>query len=227
MGCSPERPRATASAGHAVGNLLLAAMTAIEGGDFEEGVRQPEPDPRRARPGRPGERGAADAARQHRDRRYRRRVSRGSCGPTGSTASWLTPDDVEASEDALAAIAEADLIVLGPGSLYTSVLPSLLIPIGPRCDRSSPTRRVCTCATSRPRRARRQGSTSRRTSPRLIAHTAPGLIDVVLANNRFDARIPTGLPRRDRAPRLAAGRVAVRAAPRPRRCRRPGERPPP
>src|SRR4051794_25266077 len=27
-------------AGHAVGNLLLAAMTAIEGGDFEEGVRQ-------------------------------------------------------------------------------------------------------------------------------------------------------------------------------------------
>ena len=27
-------------AGHAVGNLLLAAMTAIEGGDFEEGVRR-------------------------------------------------------------------------------------------------------------------------------------------------------------------------------------------
>ena len=27
-------------AGHAVGNLLLAAMTALEGGDFEEGVRR-------------------------------------------------------------------------------------------------------------------------------------------------------------------------------------------
>ena len=27
-------------AGHAVGNLLLAAMTAIEGGDFAEGVRR-------------------------------------------------------------------------------------------------------------------------------------------------------------------------------------------
>ena len=26
--------------GHAVGNLLLAAMTALEGGDFEEGVRR-------------------------------------------------------------------------------------------------------------------------------------------------------------------------------------------
>ena len=41
---------------------------------------------------------------------------------------WITPDDVRASEDALAAIAEAELIVLGPGSLYTSLLPSLLIP---------------------------------------------------------------------------------------------------
>ncbi len=25
----------------------------------------------------------------------------------------------------------------------------------------------------------------------LVAHTAPGLVDLVLANNRFDARIPT------------------------------------
>src|SRR6185295_17296476 len=29
-----------ALSGHAVGNLLLAAMTALEGGDFEEGVRR-------------------------------------------------------------------------------------------------------------------------------------------------------------------------------------------
>ena len=41
---------------------------------------------------------------------------------------WLTPEDVRASEDALRAIAEAELIVLGPGSLFTSLLPGLLLP---------------------------------------------------------------------------------------------------
>src|SRR5207244_11749060 len=30
----------TTLGGHAVGNLLIAALTAVEGGDFEEGVRQ-------------------------------------------------------------------------------------------------------------------------------------------------------------------------------------------
>ena len=33
-------PQVPGIGGHPVGNLLLAAMTAVEGGDFEEGVRQ-------------------------------------------------------------------------------------------------------------------------------------------------------------------------------------------
>ncbi|MTV26075.1 uridine diphosphate-N-acetylglucosamine-binding protein YvcK [Nitriliruptoraceae bacterium ZYF776] len=41
---------------------------------------------------------------------------------------WLEPHDPPATPDAVAAIERADLIVLGPGSLYTSLLPNLLVP---------------------------------------------------------------------------------------------------
>jgi uncharacterized cofD-like protein len=40
----------------------------------------------------------------------------------------LLPEDAVASEEAIAAIAVADQIVIGPGSLYTSVLATLLVP---------------------------------------------------------------------------------------------------
>jgi uncharacterized cofD-like protein len=186
LGATAESP---GLAGHAVGNLLLAAMTAIEDGDFEEGVR-----------------------RLNRILAVRGQVVPVSAVPLtlhalttdGETVDgqsrimrtegiqrvWLTPDEVDASEDALAAIAEADLIVLGPGSLYTSVLPSLLIPsVRDTVLTASATRLyVCNVATQ-------EGETSgldlSAHVAALVGHTAPGLVDVVLANNRFDARIPS------------------------------------
>lgn len=40
---------------------------------------------------------------------------------------WLEPADAVGTPDAVAAIERADLIVLGPGSIYTSLLPNLLV----------------------------------------------------------------------------------------------------
>jgi len=41
---------------------------------------------------------------------------------------WLIPGDAEASAEAIQAILAADQIVIGPGSLYTSLLATLLVP---------------------------------------------------------------------------------------------------
>jgi len=41
---------------------------------------------------------------------------------------WLEPKNPRAPEEALEKLREADLIILGPGSLFTSVIPNLLIP---------------------------------------------------------------------------------------------------
>lgn len=41
---------------------------------------------------------------------------------------WLEPPNCHALTDALDALEQADIIVVGPGSLYTSIIPNLLVP---------------------------------------------------------------------------------------------------
>src|SRR5882672_3141008 len=104
--------------GHPVGNLLLAAMTQLEGGDFEEGVRRAN----RVLAVRGQVLPAAATPLTLHARMHDGTVLDGQSLITrtaGIERAWVTPADAAASDDALAAIAEADLIVLGPGSLYT------------------------------------------------------------------------------------------------------------
>ena len=175
-------------AGHAVGNLLLAAMTAVEGGDFEEGVRRIN----RILAVR-GRVVPVTATPLTLHARTRSGVVVDGQSQIMRTAAidrvWITPPDVTASDDAITAIAEADLIVLGPGSLYTSLLPSLLVP-GIRdavLAASAPRVYVCNVATQE---GETTGFDLAGHLEALIVHTAPGIVDVVLANNRFDARAP-------------------------------------
>jgi uncharacterized cofD-like protein len=49
-------------------------------------------------------------------------------GPCALSRVWLTPRAPAAYRPAVDAILEADVVVLGPGSLFTSILPNLLVP---------------------------------------------------------------------------------------------------
>jgi uncharacterized cofD-like protein len=184
----PGSPAASLG-GHAVGNLLLAAMTAVEDGDFEEAVRKvsrvlavrgqviPVSSTALTLHAEDGAGTAIDGQSA---------VSRVS----GITKLWLTPDEVDPSEDAIRAIADAELIVLGPGSLYTSILPPLLLPRIREAIAASSALRVyvCNVATQRGETAAYDLADHLEA---LARHAMPGLVDVVLANNRFDARVPT------------------------------------
>jgi uncharacterized cofD-like protein len=126
---------------------------------------------------------------------------------------WLTPDEVRPSEDALAAIADAELIVLGPGSLYTSLLPSLLIPaIRDAVARAqAPRIFVCNVATQE---GETTGFDLADHVEALIGHTTPNLVDIVLANNH-----PTpqpGIAGRDAPPKAVSLRWPPTSGPVPR-----------
>jgi uncharacterized cofD-like protein len=100
---------------------------------------------------------------------------------------FLQPDRVRAYPETIRAILDADLIVLGPGSLYTSVLPNLLIDALPEALRASRAIKmyVCNVATQH---GETDGYTVHDHVRALEKHIGAGLIDVVLANSRVDVR---------------------------------------
>jgi uncharacterized cofD-like protein len=174
--------------GHPVGNLLLAALTALEGGDFEEGVRRMN----RVLAVR-GQVVPASATPINLVARTRDGVTVSGQSTimrtTGIEKVWIEPGDVRGAEDAVTAIAEAEIIVLGPGSLYTSVLPVLLIPAIRDAVAAAPGMRIYACNV-----AMQPGETEAYDLAdhveALIAHTQPDLVDVVLANDGFDGDEP-------------------------------------
>ena len=211
----PVRTEPGGLGGHAVGNLLLAAMTAIEGGDFEEGVR-----------------------RMNRVLAVRGNVVPASATPINLVARtkdgvvvsgqstimrtpaidrvWIEPRDVDAAEDALAAIADAEIVVLGPGSLFTSVLPVLLIPAIRAAVANAPGIRVYACNVATQFRET-EGFDLADHVEALVAHTQPDIVDLVIANDRVDgdeapwpedAVEPRWPPAIDPPPHLAIDSVA-------------------
>lgn len=176
-------------AGHAFGNLLIAALADISG-DFEEGVRQANrvlAVRGRVVPAAPQ---ALNLVAELADGSHLEGQSR-IMRSRGIRRVWLSPATVEASPEAAEAIRAADLIVMGPGSLYTSVLPSLLVPgIRSAIDGARGLRVYVANVATQP------GETERYTLSEHIAalnaHDVGQLIDVVLANDDLSARVPEG-----------------------------------
>jgi uncharacterized cofD-like protein len=198
--------------GHTIGNLLLAAMTAVENGDFEEGVRQVNRV--LAVRGQVVPATATPITLHARLRDGSEVTGQSEIGRSqGIERVWLTPEGVAAGDDAVNAIAEAELIVIGPGSLYTSIMPSLLLPAIAEAVRSSPAIRlyVCNVATQM---GETDGYDLADHVVALESHSGPGMLDIVLANNQFGARRPGDYHAAPVKLRWPPANVAAASAPR-------------
>ncbi len=111
----------------------------------------------------------------------------------------LQPADPEAYPEAVQAIRDAELVVIGPGSLYTSVLPNLMVSGIARALRQSSAVRVYVCNV-----ATQPGETDGYNVPDHVKaihrHVGTGLFDCVLVNNNLGAlpsEWPNGLVAQD------------------------------
>ncbi len=104
---------------------------------------------------------------------------------------WLEPNDAPAFPPALKAILTADLIVIGPGSLYTSLLPNLLVHDLMSAIHASRAIKIFVCNI-----ATQTGETDSYSCydhvRALEEHVGEDLFDVVLCNENNSAPLPRG-----------------------------------
>ena len=95
---------------------------------------------------------------------------------------FLRPADVKANDEAIDEILRADLIVIGPGSLYNSLIANLLVPAVPEAIRASKARKVYVCnIVTEP--GQTDGYTCADHIDAIERYLGPGVLDGVLVNS--------------------------------------------
>jgi uncharacterized cofD-like protein len=104
---------------------------------------------------------------------------------------WLEPNNPPAFPQVVKALLAADLVVIGPGGLYTSILPNLLVPDVAQALRASQALKIYVCNL-----ATQAGETDEYTCGDHIraieAHIGTGFFDVVICNENCSGELPQG-----------------------------------
>lgn len=187
------RSQPPALRGHAFGNLLLAALTGITG-SFDEALLAAEQVLRlRGRVLPSTLENVTLVADILLPEGLRRVVGESAISHAGGQIQHigLKPAGARAYPPVLKAILQADLIVMGPGSLYTSILPNLLLPDLAEALQQSRALKIYVCNL-----ATQPGETDNYTVAdhvrAILQHLPTNLLDVVLANDNLSVPPQTG-----------------------------------
>jgi uncharacterized cofD-like protein len=182
--------------GHSLGNLFITALAEITG-SFEQGVA--ESGRVLAVQGRvlpstlhdvrlvadihlPDKKGEVRVKGESQIPKMRGQIKR----------IWLEPNNPLAYPPTLQAILAADLIIVGPGSLFTSLLPNLLVPDLAEAIRTSRALKfyVCNVATQP---GETDGFSCGDHVQTIEKHLGGHLFDLIICNNRYNGKLLEGL----------------------------------
>ena len=175
-----HRFKSGALTGHTAGNLLIAALTEMRG-DFAAAVAEAGDLLRCDGKVYPATTDLVELGAQVDGGRLRGQVAVMHTRER-IQAVFLTPRNPVAHPSAVQAIGQADLIVLGPGSLFTSLIATLLVPGIRAAVHAARGRRVFVCNT-RMQKGETDGLSAAAHVEALIAHAGPSAADVVLVQS--------------------------------------------
>ncbi|MBT2727494.1 YvcK family protein [Bacillus sp. ISL-75] len=167
--------------GHSLGNLILAAMTSITG-NFVHAIQEMSKILNVHGKVLPA---ANQSVVLHAEMEDGTIVSGESKIPySGKRIKkvFMTPENIRPLPETIQAIRQADLIIIGPGSLYTSILPNLLVPrIGDElCQSHAKKVYICNLMTQA---GETHGFTASDHVKALYDHMSCAFINTILVNN--------------------------------------------
>ncbi|MGE5123363.1 MAG: gluconeogenesis factor YvcK family protein [Acidobacteriaceae bacterium] len=123
---------------------------------------------------------------------------------------WLEPSTPAAFPQVIQAILAAELLVVGPGSLFTSILPNLLVPDIAAAIQASRALKIYVCnVATQP--GETEGFTCEDHIRVLNDHVGGQIYDIVVVNNQYDGQLPTGTEWVKTAPETEADYPIYRA----------------
>ncbi|MFC4411492.1 uridine diphosphate-N-acetylglucosamine-binding protein YvcK [Chungangia koreensis] len=167
--------------GHSLGNLMLAALTDITG-DFTHAIREMSRVLNLKGTVLPA---ANQRITLHAELSDGTIVTGESKIPTYDlkiNKVYLTPHDVEPLSETVTSLQSADMIVIGPGSLYTSILPNLLVESIRKAIIESTAKKVYICNLMT-QAGETKGYTAADHVQALYDHVGSPFIDTILLND--------------------------------------------
>lgn len=168
--------------GHSFGNLFIAAMIEATDGDIEQALSQSNKILRVRGNVIPSTHTPVKLVAQLIDGKYILGESLIGHSKSRIEKVALEPADVTAPEEAIRAIRKAEVIILGPGSLYTSVIPNLLVPGIVEAIQENPAPKVYICnVMTQP--GETEGYSAFDHIRAIEEHIGKNIIDILVVNN--------------------------------------------